>query len=75
MQCVCESVCVSACVSACVSDARRALRRGNLSDLEYVLAGFHAAPVFDGPFDYITYWCNVWPPAGLSLPGVRLLHG
>ena len=16
----------------------------------------------DGPFDYITYWCNVWPP-------------
>ena len=30
--------------------------RGNLTDLEYVLRGFEAAPVFDGPFKYITYW-------------------
>ena len=36
--------------------------RGNLTDLEYVLRGFEAAPVFDGPFNYITYWCDVWPP-------------
>lgn len=30
--------------------------RGNMTDLEYVLRGFEAAPIFDGPFDYITYW-------------------
>lgn len=38
------------------------LRGGNTTDLEYVLAGMEAAPLLDGPFDSILYWCRVWPP-------------
>lgn len=30
--------------------------RGGLSDLQYVIRGFEAAPLLDGPFEYITYW-------------------
>mmetsp|Transcript_4726 Transcript_4726/g.11741 ORF Transcript_4726/g.11741 Transcript_4726/m.11741 type:complete len:339 (-) Transcript_4726:30-1046(-) len=37
-------------------------QRGNTTDVEYVIKGFEAALVLDGPFDFITYWCNVWPP-------------
>lgn len=33
-----------------------------MTDLEYVLRGFEAAPILHGPFDYILYWCHVWPP-------------
>ena len=30
--------------------------RDGLSDLDYVIRGFEAAPLLDGPFNYITYW-------------------
>jgi len=34
----------------------RALHHGNTTDVEYVIKGFEAALVLDGPFDFITYW-------------------